>query len=147
MSKKDPKSAVKCGLPGCDNEGTKTCSRCKIVSYCSRECQKKHWKAHKMECMSPQEAKVVDKMEEDQHTLHKREFDRIRKKYGLDQDEKAGEMADFLTSTDMDDEGKISAQAFADKFNMEPQEAVVFLEWIKVGVKFKEECLQNAQNL
>lgn len=26
------------------------CARCKTISYCSRECQKQHWKAHKNEC-------------------------------------------------------------------------------------------------
>ncbi|CAM9675488.1 unnamed protein product [Ectocarpus sp. 12 AP-2014] len=28
----------------------KRCSRCKIVKYCSRECQKQHWLTHKLEC-------------------------------------------------------------------------------------------------
>jgi hypothetical protein len=26
------------------------CVRCKLVSYCSRECQKKDWKQHRLEC-------------------------------------------------------------------------------------------------
>ena len=26
------------------------CSRCRKVCYCSRECQKAHWKEHKKEC-------------------------------------------------------------------------------------------------
>ena len=29
---------------------TQACSRCKSVTYCSRECQKKHWKLHKPDC-------------------------------------------------------------------------------------------------
>jgi len=28
----------------------KMCSRCKMVRYCSEECQKRHWKLHKMDC-------------------------------------------------------------------------------------------------
>lgn len=28
----------------------KTCSRCKLVYYCSATCQKKHWPVHKVAC-------------------------------------------------------------------------------------------------
>ncbi|KAF7789758.1 hypothetical protein EIP86_000704 [Pleurotus ostreatoroseus] len=28
------------------------CSQCKVVRYCSRECQKKDWKSHKLQCQS-----------------------------------------------------------------------------------------------
>jgi hypothetical protein len=28
----------------------KRCLRCKVVGYCSRDCQRKHWKHHKKEC-------------------------------------------------------------------------------------------------
>jgi len=27
-----------------------SCSRCKVVYYCSKECQRLHWKKHKQEC-------------------------------------------------------------------------------------------------
>jgi len=30
--------------------GLRKCSRCYSVAYCSPECQKKHWKAHKVSC-------------------------------------------------------------------------------------------------
>jgi hypothetical protein len=29
---------------------TKYCSRCRSVTYCSRECQKAHWSLHKLDC-------------------------------------------------------------------------------------------------
>ena len=37
---------VQCSAFGCPNR----CSRCKQVWYCSRECQKAHWKVHKPDC-------------------------------------------------------------------------------------------------
>ena len=29
----------------------KKCSRCRLVQYCGRECQKKHWNTHKSRCL------------------------------------------------------------------------------------------------
>ncbi|KAG2123462.1 hypothetical protein DEU56DRAFT_48468 [Suillus clintonianus] len=34
----------------CPKQGTKACSACKLVSYCSKECQKNHWRIHKCDC-------------------------------------------------------------------------------------------------
>ena len=39
----------------------------------------------------------------------------------------------------------MSPNDFAAKFGTTPEEAVVFLEWIKVGIKFKEETLDVAK--
>jgi hypothetical protein len=44
-----------CGNPECSIEEVEpmsfqSCSRCAIVCYCSRDCQKAHWKQHKPEC-------------------------------------------------------------------------------------------------
>ena len=43
----DKKYCANCGLKGDD---LKRCADCGQVRYCSRECQKKHWKIHKMDC-------------------------------------------------------------------------------------------------
>ncbi|KAL3944240.1 MAG: hypothetical protein SGBAC_001683 [Bacillariaceae sp.] len=64
---------------------------------------------------------------EDQYALHKQEFDRIIAKYKLDAPEKAETIAELLTNQD----SGLSAPAFAEKFGMQVEEAVVFLEWIK----------------
>ena len=41
-------------MPGgcrvCSGVGSKQCSKCKRVVYCSRECQVLDWKVHKREC-------------------------------------------------------------------------------------------------
>lgn len=36
---------------------SKPCSACQATSYCSRECQKAHWKAHKSKCKGKTKAK------------------------------------------------------------------------------------------
>ncbi len=36
------------------------CSGCQLVRYCSRDCQKQHWKEHKALCMSVRAFKVDD---------------------------------------------------------------------------------------
>ena len=106
-----------------------------MVFYCSADHQKSHWKQHKRACN--------DAFQADQYTLHKQEFDRIVQKYGLQDDAKAGEVAEFLTSNTH--AGQVSAVDFANKFGLSQEEAVVFLEWIKVGVSFKEQSIETAK--
>ena len=45
-----------CGRAPEDNETFLHCSRCKVVSYCSKACQVNHWKkgGHKLECAPPE---------------------------------------------------------------------------------------------
>ena len=39
-----------CASCGKHSQDLKRCARCKAVAYCSKECQKKHWKQHKSVC-------------------------------------------------------------------------------------------------
>mmetsp|Transcript_36694 Transcript_36694/g.84663 ORF Transcript_36694/g.84663 Transcript_36694/m.84663 type:complete len:324 (-) Transcript_36694:21-992(-) len=39
-----------CAVEGCPQPGTKLCSRCGSVAYCSADCQRKDWKIHKLVC-------------------------------------------------------------------------------------------------
>ena len=41
-----------CSNPACTSGvGLKKCSGCKVVRYCSKKCQKNHWKiSHRFEC-------------------------------------------------------------------------------------------------
>lgn len=36
----------------CKKAAETKCTNCRKVFYCSKECQKKHWKEHKFECKS-----------------------------------------------------------------------------------------------
>ncbi|KAL4248930.1 MYND-type zinc finger protein samB [Abortiporus biennis] len=36
----------------CEKPGLQVCSSCKLVSYCSKTCQLKHWVLHKIDCKS-----------------------------------------------------------------------------------------------
>ena len=37
----------------CDKSSKFVCAKCKLINYCSRDCQKKHWKHHKKTCGKP----------------------------------------------------------------------------------------------
>lgn len=39
-----------CSNPTCPEPGTRTCGGCKRTKYCSRNCQRSHWSAHKAAC-------------------------------------------------------------------------------------------------
>jgi hypothetical protein len=118
----------------CQQVATQRCSRCKQTWYCSTEHQKQDWKKHKQSVCD-------DAYQADQYTLHKQEFDRIIQRYKLNTEEKSSAIAEFLTAGE---EGSVSAAQFAEKFGTTPEEAVVFLEWIQVGVKFKQQSIDVA---
>jgi hypothetical protein len=60
--------STRCSNPGCagpkQDEGKKVksrhCSRCRVVRYCSQECQRAAWKEHKLNC-SPADTNQVPK--------------------------------------------------------------------------------------
>ncbi|EKM78526.1 hypothetical protein AGABI1DRAFT_101197 [Agaricus bisporus var. burnettii JB137-S8] len=37
----------------CEKAGTQSCSRCSLVLYCSKDCQRVHWYIHKQDCKNP----------------------------------------------------------------------------------------------
>mmetsp|Transcript_26462 Transcript_26462/g.62987 ORF Transcript_26462/g.62987 Transcript_26462/m.62987 type:complete len:171 (-) Transcript_26462:1307-1819(-) len=128
-------SASQHKCPVCTKPASKRCSRCHQVWYCSTDCQKRHWKigGHKQVCDSL--------FQSNQYELHKKAFDTISKKYKLNEDRKATEIAELLTNG----VDTVTAPDFASKFQMELAEAVTFLEWIKIGVTFKEQSIDTAK--
>jgi len=50
----------------CGGKGTKSCTGCRKVSYCSRECQLKDWKRHKVECREGAGETQSDKLSQSQ---------------------------------------------------------------------------------
>lgn len=50
MSEGNSSSTNKCANTGCNETGRLKCSACSSVYYCSSQCQKAHWTAHKTQC-------------------------------------------------------------------------------------------------
>ena len=50
-------AAPQCGFPSCEATGSKRCTACNAIYYCSQAHQRSHWKVHKVECRGTQ-AKV-----------------------------------------------------------------------------------------
>lgn len=71
---------------------------------------------------------------------HHRRFEEIAEKYGLRNEEKAGEIADFLVSHPA---GAVAAEEFARLFSMSEEEAEIFLTFIDKGLRYKEKVLDK----
>ena len=67
---------------------------------------------------------------------HRQEFERIAEKYGLKNEKKADEIAEFLTTHKS---GPLSVAEFAKLFAMEEEDARIFLTFIDRGLRFKEQ--------
>ena len=46
--------------PVCGAKAVRACARCNVQRYCSRECQKSHWKEHKKSCKAPEMVQNAD---------------------------------------------------------------------------------------
>ena len=71
---------------------------------------------------------------------HNNDFLKIIKKYDLFSEQKAGEIADYLTKHR---KGKVSTKEFSELFLMSEEEAYIFLSFIDKGLKFKEKHLDK----
>ena len=68
---------------------------------------------------------------------HKQEFEKIVKKYNLSTPDKAKELAVFLTKN------KIDIDEFSTLFNIDKEDAIIFLSFIQKGIQFKEQHLDK----
>eukprot|EP00043_Microstomoeca_roanoka_P029494 m.22079 g.22079 ORF g.22079 m.22079 type:complete len:151 (-) comp9235_c0_seq1:28-480(-) len=132
-----------CAYAKCEAESTKRCSRCKVVFYCSRDCQTKHWPTHKRDCtlFTSVPAKPDLNEQEEVVKLHHREFRRIIHQYGLDKGKKADLLADFLTNKSENE--SISPEQLAERFSIPKDDASTLLSWVNVALRFKEENLDG----
>ncbi|KIK36901.1 hypothetical protein CY34DRAFT_810859 [Suillus luteus UH-Slu-Lm8-n1] len=48
-----PQVCAACGKEGSGSGSLLICSRCKVVRYCSADCQRDDWKGHKKRCVAP----------------------------------------------------------------------------------------------
>ena len=73
ISSGEQKSCLACYqiFPG---DKLKSCSRCRLAHYCSKECQVKHWQAHKSDCELLRSAR---KAKDDEDKLPADKGDRI----------------------------------------------------------------------
>lgn len=69
---------------------------------------------------------------------HKKKFDEIVKKYGLNESDKAKEIADYLIKTQ-----KINMKEFSTLFVISEDDAKIFLSFLRKGLDFKEEYIDK----
>ena len=66
------------------------CARCEAVAYCSRECQRQHWKTHKVSCVKAADEKpaptsieyAVKEMETRKEKIQEDKLELLRRKFG-----------------------------------------------------------------
>lgn len=70
-------------------------------------------------------------------------------KYGLNSEAKAAEISDFLTGAHADSvQGEVvTPEIFSEKFGVPPEEAAHVLEFVNIGVRFKDQQLKEAKAL
>lgn len=73
--------------------------------------------------------------------MHKHEFDKVVRKYGLDKRPHADRLADLLSGKD--GQTQVAPEELVKKFGLDLVDAKCFLSWIYVGVTFKKDHLDG----
>ena len=71
---------------------------------------------------------------------HKKEFDRIVKENNFFDENKAKNLAQFLTK-----QNQISIKDFSKKFNLSEKDSKLFLTFVHKGIQFKQEYIDRKQ--
>lgn len=58
-----------CANPGCSNSAKAKCAACSLTWYCSRECQKSHYKEHKPACRAARIKARTSVLEAEEHLI------------------------------------------------------------------------------
>ena len=64
----NPEKCAACGKAEEQELSLKICTRCQCTKYCSRDCQARHWKQHKLQCTIKRKEKIV---KEEQNRMRK----------------------------------------------------------------------------
>lgn len=74
--------STKCKKPNCTGLGTAHCSACKNVWYCGVECQRSHWKDHKVTCgtkfLQGSQLEIMFSLLIEQASDHEEEGDKVK---------------------------------------------------------------------
>ncbi|KAF9207771.1 hypothetical protein BGZ49_010593 [Haplosporangium sp. Z 27] len=117
----------------CSKEQTdlKRCSKCRVATYCSRECQKEGWKAHKKQCAS-----LASNAPEPLSTLVVKPFTKLQNKTWL-HDRSETDVFKLLIDTyrmRMEDMYKFEGGAEADSvYNGSPDGSEGFKRFLKLA--------------
>jgi len=109
-----------------------------VVYYCNQDHQKAHWVIHKLVCKVRVAAAPAQPPEDEmaaRYRVLKENFEAVVAKHGLNSNKNSDRIADFLTRSDRE---HTTAGDFATEFSIPVDDADKFLQWVNVGLDFKE---------
>eukprot|EP00746_Dinoflagellata_sp_MGD_P164393 gnl/MRDRNA2_/MRDRNA2_92996_c0_seq1.p1 gnl/MRDRNA2_/MRDRNA2_92996_c0~~gnl/MRDRNA2_/MRDRNA2_92996_c0_seq1.p1 ORF type:complete len:264 (-),score=89.23 gnl/MRDRNA2_/MRDRNA2_92996_c0_seq1:74-865(-) len=97
----------------------------------------------KQQDLATQKEEEAEEYDDTGMVYAKKAFDEICEKYALNDEETSAELADWLT---LGKDRKITAQDCARRWQMDEDDAELFLRWINFGIDWKQKQAEEAQN-